>query len=175
MFNINDFYLGLIFPTPEYFTNSRSRNRLINYPESDPFSELEEKEALVLGQVVLLKKNGDKYSDEEYSIFENELTYKLGETNRLGINLAYVKPFLDYFDDSYIVISHDATCLDERLLEFAYSQPYYVCYYNSSNKYHIVINELHTMDDVRFDFFYDLLGEDDFNKIVLHYNPQKKK
>ncbi len=175
MFNIDDFYLGLIFPTPNYFTNHISRNRLIQYPEADPFSEFDEKDALVLGQVVLLKKNGDKYSDEEYSIFDNELTYKLGETNRLGITLAYVRPFLDYFDDSYFVISHEDTCLDDHLLEFAFSQPYYVSYYKTTGNYHIVINELHTMDNFRYDFFLDLLGEDDFNKIVPHQNPQKKK
>lgn len=172
---LDDFYLGVIFPTPKYFINPLGRKRLIQYPEADPFYELEKEQALALGQVVLLKKNGDKYSDCEYSIFENELTYRLGVPNRLGIILADVKPFSDYFDDSYIVISHESTCLDEDLLEFAYRQPYYVVYYKTSGNFNIVINELHTMDDVRYDFFYELLGEEDFSKIVLHQNPQKRK
>lgn len=90
MFDVNDYYLGLIFSSPNYYKNKKSKQRLLSCPEADPFCELTKEQALIVGNVVLLRKSNDTYYDEDYSIFRNELSYHLNKPNRLGIVLAYV-------------------------------------------------------------------------------------
>ena len=48
---------------------------------------------MIMGQVVLLKKEGTSYSDYDNSLYKNELMYKLGRVNSYGIILAYVRNF----------------------------------------------------------------------------------
>ena len=175
MFNVNDYYLGLIFATPSYFENKLNYQRLMNNPESNPFDDLSKEQSMIIGNVVLLKKEGDKYYDEEYSIFEHELSYTLNKPNRLGITLGYVRPFSDYYDanDEELFLYEDMLFEDDILYE-ATLKSWYVVYYGTSGDYHIVINDTNIMNNVRNDFFNELLGNE-YDKIVRHNNPQKKK
>ncbi len=176
MFNVDDYYLGLIFATPSYFENKLNYNRLLNYPESNPFECLTKEQSMIIGNVILLKKEGDTYYDEEYSIFPKEISYTLNKPNRLGITLGYVKPFCEYYNKSEEeIFLQEEIIFDDELFVNILNKPWYVLYYGNSGDYYIVVNDVDTMDNVRNDFFRELLGEEDFNKIVNHKNLQKKK
>lgn len=75
MFDIDDYYLGVVLASPNYYKNSNTQNRLITSPCADPFQHIPMDQALVTGNVVILKKKNDTYYDEEYSIYTNELSY----------------------------------------------------------------------------------------------------
>lgn len=99
MFDINDDYFGGILAHPDYFRNPKSRSRIIQAKEADPFFFLTLEQALTIEVVTLLRKNRASYYDEDYSRYPNELWYELYQTNSFGIALAYVKPFVDCYDE----------------------------------------------------------------------------
>ncbi len=174
MFDINDYYIGLIFPTVDYFTSSLNKKRLINRPEANPFEDLTEEQALIFGKTVLLKKNTNKYSDDEYSIYENELTYELDKTNKFGILLAYVKPFSECYPYDYKIFEQEDMLNDDSLVDEALEYPFYVVHYGYSDIYKISISVEEPMDDVRTEFFRNLLCPEDYNNI-FNNSPQKRK
>ena len=72
MLCLDDYYLGLIFATPEYFSNPQ-KNRYLTGLSYDPFQELPPALSMILGNVVLLKKEGNVFYDEDYSRYPKEL------------------------------------------------------------------------------------------------------
>lgn len=104
MINLNNYYLGIIITDISYFNNPK-RYRMIGDVSYDPFEGKSFPVATVCGIPTLLRWEDDVYYDEFFSRFKNELSYKLNKSNNLGIVLAYVKPFLEFYEknDSYFI------------------------------------------------------------------------
>lgn len=172
MFDINDYYLGLIFSSPNYYKNNKSKQRLLSCPEADPFCGLTKDQALIVGNVVLLRKSNDTYYDEDYSIFRNELAYHLNKPNRFGIVLAYVKPFSECYGDEPKI--YNINDIDDALEEIL-NLPYYVVHYEDNDNYAVIINEDSPLISVRYEYFRNIMGNEDFYNMINHDSPQKKK
>lgn len=164
MFDIHNYYLGVILAHPNYFQNSKSRIRAIQDIEADPFSSLTLEQALITGVVTLLRKEGDSYYDEDYSRYKNELHYELYKTNSLGIALVYVKPFVEcYHEEAVFYTQEDVLLQPEVLEEMALSHSYYVMHSKVTNQNAIVINDYEPMSMVREEYLRNLLESNQFD------------
>lgn len=162
MFSLDDYYLGLILAHPSYYTNPQRKSRLI-YETADPFANMPLEQAMIFGVVTLLRKKGETYYDEDYSIYENELAYQLGETNALGISLAHVKPFRDvYHEEATTYIQEDVVEDFEALEEMALTHSYYVMHSKLTKKSAVVINVCEPMESVRYEYMRNVMGEEKF-------------
>lgn len=162
LFSLDDYYLGLILAHPSYYTNPERKKRC-KYEYADPFSGMVLEQAMIFGVVTLLRKKGDHYYDEDYSIYENELAYQLGKTNSLGISLAYVKPFCDvYHENPTTYIQEDVLENFEVLEEMALTHSYYIMHSKLTKKNAIVINVCEPMESVRYEYMRNVMGEEAF-------------
>lgn len=175
MFDINDYYLGLIFSSPNYYKNSKSKQRLFSYPDFDPFWELTKEQSLIVGNIVLLRKRNDTYYDEDYSIFRNELSYHLNKPNRLGIILAYVKPFSECYNDVPKIYNINDINNDDEIIDEIINLPYYVVHYEDNDDYAVIINEDSPLISVRNEYFRNIMGNEDFDDMINHNSSQKRK
>ena len=175
MFDINDYYLGLIFSSPNYYKNSKSKQRLFSYPDFDPFWELTKEQSLIVGNIVLLRKKNDTYYDEDYSIFRNELSYHLNKPNRLGIILAYVKPFSECYNDVPKIYNINDINNDDEIIDEIINLPYYVVHYEDNDDYAVIINEDSPLISVRNEYFRNIMGNEDFDDMINHNSSQKRK
>ena len=175
MFDINDYYLGLIFSSPNYYKNSKSKQRLFSYPDFDPFWELTKEQSLIVGNIVLLRKKNDTYYDEDYSIFRNELSYHLNKPNRLGIILAYVKPFSECYNDVPKIYNINDINNDDEIIDEIINLPYYVVHYEDNDDYAVIINEGSPLISVRNEYFRNIMGNEDFDDMINHNSSQKRK
>lgn len=162
MFDINDYYLGLLLAQPGYFSNPKSIKRQM-YEDADPFADMPIEQAMILGVVTLLRKKDDTYYDQDYSIYKNELAYQLGEVNSLGISLAYVKPFRDcYSEEPTTYIEEDVLEQLELLEEMTLTHSYYVMYSKLTRESAVVINVCEPMESVRYEYMRSVMGEEAF-------------
>lgn len=175
MFDVNDYYLGLIFSSPNYYKNKKSKQRLLSCPEADPFYGLTKDQSLIIGNVVLLRKSNDTYYDEDYSIFRNELSYHLNKPNRLGIVLAYVKPFSECYSDTPKIYNQDDIFGNDDIIDEIIDLPYYVIHYEDNDNYSVIINEDSPLISVRYEYFRTMMGNEDFYNMINHDSSQKKK
>lgn len=165
MFDINDYYLGVIIAHPSYFENLESEKRRIADVECDPFFSLSFEQSITIGTVVLLRRNGDNYYDEDYSRFPNELCYQENKTNRYGITLAYQKPLLDYCYGEVKIFDRESLFDEENLLD-ALSRSYYVVHSKLTGEYNVVINVEEVLSFLKEDYLKDLLGEKTFGEMM---------
>lgn len=166
MFDINDYYLGVILAHPSYFRNPESRMRCVGNAENNPFQLLSFEQAIVIGEATLLRKKGDKYYDEYYSRYKNELCYQEKRTNRFGITLAYQKPFLDYCLEETKIFDQESLFFDEEMVEDAVTRSYYVVQSKLRDEYNVVINDEDVFSYVKEDYLTELLGEEVFDRMV---------
>lgn len=165
MVDINDYYLGVILAHPSYFENPKSINRRLKDMEADPFNSLTFEQAIIIGVPVLLKKSGNYYYDQDYSLYENELRYELGKINSLGINLAYVKPFIDYYSEDVVSYVQEDAIKCPDMLEEMISHPYYVMHSKITNKDAVVINNFEPLMMVKEEYLENLLGKEKFHSM----------
>lgn len=174
MFQINDFYIGLIFAHPSYFSNPKAE-RWIGDVSYDPFQEIPPAEAITMGLPVLLKKKGDSYYDEENCRWENELAYQLNTTSPLGITLAHVKPFTEcYHEELSTYIAEEIETDDELLEEMISTHSYTVIHSKLNRKDNLVILQGEPMQAVQYEYFRNVLGEEAF-ETMWNNTFQKKK
>lgn len=166
MFDINDYYLGVIIGSPNYYNNKYTQKRLISNLYADPFFGLGKEQLLITGQVVILRKQHDTYYDEEYSIYQNELSYHLGKENRYGIILAYVKPFSDYFSEDVHIYNLKEIENDDCFFEKILFHSYYVMYTEEINNYSIITNDITYLERMRYGYLKDLLGPEEFDNLI---------
>lgn len=158
MLDLNDYYLGVILAHPSYFINPKSQNRILQDIEADPFQGIPFPQSLVTGVVVRLRRKDDRYYDEDYSRYKNELCYELGKTNSLGIALAYVKPFTEcYPEEAQVYIQEKVLEQPEMLEEMALLNSYYIMHSNLTNTDAIVINDEAPMEKVRQEYLEHLI------------------
>lgn len=165
MFDIHDYYLGVIIAHPSYFRNPESKKRWIENVECDPFSPLSFEQAITIGTATLLRKQGDNYYDEEYSRYKNELCYQEKKTNRYGITLAYQKPLLAYCCCETKISDRESLWDEDELVE-ALGYPYYVVHSKLTGEYDVIINAEESFSLVKEDYLKDLLGEKTFRKVL---------
>lgn len=168
MFDINDYYLGLIFANFDYFDNQKALKRLYLYADADPFYNMRKENAIVTGNVVLLRKENDRYYDEDHSLYKNELYYKLGEMNDLGIFLIHVKPFKECFHEKVNIYILEEVYEDEELMEEMISHSYYVVYDKTTKEYAVIINVDSPLEIVRNEYFKQLLGPELYDDLINH-------
>ncbi len=160
MFNIQDYYLGVIIPQLSYYQNPQ-RHRYIGDISFDPFNEIPPIVALTMGEVTLLHKKGENYYDEYYSRYKNELYYKLGETNNLGIILAFAEPFQKYYAEEPVFYNQEDIESDYyKLAEILDKHSYYIA--------HLKLNKtdaIMTLDDNPI-----MQVRDDYIKMLYHDN-----
>ncbi len=153
MFNLDDYYIGLIFADPNTYNPIKAARYLgdINF---DPFDEVPLIQKFFLGVTVLLKKNQDGFNVIEYERYDNDLKLRLNEVNRNGIILRYVKPLKEVYGEDYKIYNAEDLVNVPGLIEEAITTgTYYVVYREVAKKY-----EVRIMDDelsclVRRDFF----------------------
>lgn len=163
MFNINDYYLGVILATPSYYNNGNSKKRINSCPDADPFYGFSREQAMIMGQTVLLKKEGTSYSDYDNSLYKNELMYKLGRVNSYGIVLSYVRRFTDYFSIDCSTYSYEKALDNPFLLEDMILEDYYVMHSNLTRDDVIVINNDAIKEQVRIDYLKKLFSDNNMD------------
>lgn len=157
MINLDDYFLGVIIPDSSYYKNP-NRVRNIGEVSFDPFSEMSSVLALTMGVPTLLHKVGDVYYDEYYSRWKNELGYKEAEVNSLGIILAFVKPFSDYYDEKPTIYIKEEVERNTQLMEdIFYNHSYYIAHSKLDKSDAIVTIDEEPMEQVRSDYFNFLL------------------
>lgn len=166
--DIHDYYFGVIVATPEYLESSK-RVRLLDGIDYDPFSEITDTEALIFGVTTLLKretKDGcDSYIDQYNSRYKNELSYQLNSPNRLGIVLAYVKPFTDYYTESPTWYLEEDIRKNDLLPQIYEEHTYYISYSKLQNSEAIVTLENYE-DAIREEYLIHLLGEEMYSRMI---------
>lgn len=172
MFNLDDYYLGLIFVGPQYFNNPE-RKRVIWDISFDPFEEVSQNEAMIFGKVVLLKKKDGIYYDEYYSRYPNELAYQLGEDNKLGIKLVHVKPFAECYHEDVNTYVEEEVFHDYNMTLEMLEHSYYVIHSKLKKSDAIVINCEDPMEIVRHEYFKDLLGPEMYDEVFNNKTLEK--
>lgn len=169
--NLHDYYLGVIVATPEYLNNPK-KNRYLGDVNFDPFGDMNPFSAVTFGMITLLKKEvkdgKERYVDQYYSRYRNEISYTLHDRNKLGIVLAHVKPFLECYRDLptwYKEEEFIERCMDT---DFYYSHTYYIAVKETGEEAIVILNEL-PAESVQVDYFRDFLGEKEFSDIVQLY------
>ena len=172
MLNLDDYSLGLILAHPDYYKNKK-RERLFQGVSYDPFIEIPKEIAITMGVITLLRKANDKYYDEENSIWENELSYTLGQTNHLGITLAYVKPFKESYQEKATVYQEEELENDiDKKLDAIFNHSYYITHSKLTRKDKIITITEYPKDAVRNEYLQQLLGKKDYEN--LHQKTLKK-
>lgn len=168
MFNLDDYYLGVILASPSYYNIGKSQKRIKSYPDADPFYGFSRAQAMIMGQVVLLKKEGISYSDYDNSLYKNELMYNLGKVNSYGIVLSYVRKFTDYFSKDCSTYSYERALDNPFLLENMVLEDYYVMRSTLTREDAVVINNLEIKEQVRTDYLKKLFSDNniDIKKFV---------
>lgn len=92
----NDYYIGLLLLNPLIYDKNIA-TRIVDGINYDPFCECDMPTAIFQGTLTLVRKVGDKYCLEYESRYKNEIILNLGETNKYGIYLAYIKPFCEVY------------------------------------------------------------------------------
>lgn len=169
--NIHDYYFGVIVPTPEYLKSSK-RVRLLEGVDYDPFSEIPDNEALIFGTTTLLKKtiiNGvDFYIDQYNSRYKNELKYQLNSPNRLGIVLAYIKPFSEYYTESPTWYLEEDIRKNGLLPQIYEKHTYYISYSKLQNSA-AIITLANYEEAIKEDYLIHLLGEDMYSQMITKH------
>lgn len=174
--DIHDYYFGVIVATPEYL-KSTQRVRLLEGINYDPFSELTDNEAMIFSTVTLLKKekiNGsDFYIDQYNSRYQNELKYQLNTPNRLGIVLAYIKPFTEYYTESPTWYLEEDIVNNNLLSQIYEEHTYYISHSKLQNSEAIVTLENYEQA-IKEDYLIHLLGEDMYSQMITKYKEHIK-
>lgn len=174
MVNLEDYYIGILLAHPSHSDNCKSEKRCRNYPFMDPFYRTSKEERYIFGVPTLLKKKQEHYYDQEFSLYENEISYQLGEMNSLGIVLAYVKPFVDCYQEEPIVYTEEDTFEREDLFYEMITHTYYVLHSKLRRKEAIIINDEEPMDKVREEYLQHLLGEEKYVALCEGKKLEKK-
>lgn len=165
MLDIKDFYIGVLLATPSYYQNLK-RFRFVQNISYDPFKDISKTQALIIGIPVLLKYQDGKYFDEYNSRWKNELYYKLGEINELGIFLAHVKPFFECYSDEPVIYIEEEIEEDSELMEeILFTRAYYFAHSKLTNQEALIILNEDIMESAIYEYLRDLLGEEDFNNL----------
>lgn len=163
MFDINDYYLGVIVPTIPYYLNIK-RHRYFLGESFDPFYGMSPQVALIQGQATLLQRVGDDYYDEYFSIYRHELRYHLNKTNSLGIMLAYARPFQSYYEEDALIYSQeDLDSSYQKMDEVFNRHSYYVSYSAYNKQYAIIQLDMEPMKLVTADYLREQLENSGFS------------
>ena len=165
MLDLDDYYLGIIIAHPDYFKNPK-RNRFMGKVNFDPFNGKLFEEAIVKGIPTLLRKKNDIYFDEYFSRWKNELGYSLGVANDLGIVLAFVKPFTEYYDQEPVFfIKEDVEEKAQLMEEIFHNYDYYIAHSKLDRSDAIVV----VNEDIMYDFHYDY-----YKYLLEQFNSKEK-
>lgn len=152
MFDINDYYLGVILPTQKYY-QSKNYLRYFQGESFDPFYQIPPQLAMITGVATLLHKVESNYYDEYNSIYKNELAYQLGKINNLGIVLAFAKPFQTYYKEEPVIYTQEELENNYFKMEEAFeNHAYYITQYKRSKTYAIVQLDMAPMNLVYYDY-----------------------
>ena len=166
--DIHAYYLDVIVATPEYL-QSPKRVRMLQGVNYDPFSEISDEAALIFGVTTLLKKETkdgcDIYIDQYNSRYKNELSYQLNSPNRLGIVLAYVKPFTDYYTERPTWYLEEDIRTNNLLPQIYEEHTYYIGYSKLQNSEAIVTLENYE-DAIQEEYLIYLLGEEMYSRMT---------
>lgn len=166
--DIHDYYFGVIIATPEYLKSSK-RVRLLEGIDYDPFSEITDTESLIFGVTTLLKKETidgcDSYIDQYNSRYKNELSYQLNSPNRLGIVLAYVKPFTDYYTESPAWYLEEDIRENGLLPQIYENHTYYISYSKLQNS-EAIITLGNYEEVIQEEYLIHLLGEEMYSRMT---------
>ena len=153
MLNIDDYYLGIIKPHKSYY-DKKNQYRYLGEESFDPFLELKDYEAMILGVKTLLHKSKNTYFDEYYSRYKNELFYHLEKINNIGIFLDFVRPFQDYYkEEPTIYIQEDIEDDYDQLLDILSHHSYYIAYSKLTRSDAIIILDEKPLAKFREDYF----------------------
>ncbi len=166
--DVHDYYFGVIIATPEYLKSSK-RVRMLNGFNYDPFCDSSDTEALIFGVPTLLKKETkdgeDFYIDQYHSRYKNEISYQLNNPNHLGLVLAFVKPFTDYYTESPTWYLEEDIINNDLFYQIYMKHTYYISYSKSQNSEAVVA--LRDYEEAILDeYLIHLLGDEMYCKIT---------
>jgi len=163
---LDKFYLGFIQLNPYVYNTDIARRMLydVNY---DPFCEDHPIYSMIYGNVVLLRREGDNFYDEYSSRYRNEIKYKIGETNKYGIRLSYVKSFTDIYKEEPLVICKEEAEDDYNVQSYLYdNRQYYISHSKLDGSDAIIILDSYYGDEVVRQEYYNLLIQDKDKEII---------
>lgn len=167
MLKIDDYYIGVIRASFDYYKDPKNI-RLLNGVSYDPFQDTSILDSLTFGVTTLLKKVDNIYYDQHNSRWENELSYELRKTNKLGISLEYVKPFSECYHEKPTTYIQEELENDYKLSEYILKHHSYIISHSKLyNKDVIMILQEAPMDSTLFEYLRDTLGEEHFEKIYV--------
>lgn len=151
---IDNYYIGFIQLNP-FVYDSYTAKRMLDGINYDPFCETNIINGMIEGATVLLRKEGNVFYDEYSSRYKNEIKLKLGETNKHGIRLAYVKKFIDiYKDDPKTLIKEEVEKDFETMYELTSEDSYYISHSILDKTYvPITLDNDIRMEDVREEYY----------------------
>lgn len=157
MDKIDNYYLGFIQLDPTVYTRDTAR-RMIDTINYDPFCEEAEIVGMIQGKVILLRKENDIFYDEYSSRYKNEIKLKLGETEKHGIRLTYVKKFTDVYTEKPLTLVKEEIENDyNAMYDLLFEHEYYISYSKLDKTYvPVIINEEKMLEarEEYFDIFY---------------------
>ena len=152
MFSIDEYYLGVIVAEPSRYDKT-SKNRYYQGYSFDPFYNIPLPLAISIGVVTLLHKIENRYYDEYYSIYKNELYYEQNASNSLGIMLVYAKPFRDYYKEEPIIYEQEELENSYKKMEEVFNNhSYYITHNKTKKSYAIVQLDMEPMKLVTRDY-----------------------
>lgn len=173
--DLNDYYIGFIQLNP-YVYKREDAERLLDGINYDPFSEVDPLTGMIEGLVVLLRREGDIFYDEYSSRYKNEVSYHLGETNKFGIKLTYIKPFQEVYPEPGIAAIKEEVEGNPEALEYLLENcDYYISHSKLDRSDAIVIMDDERMLQVRDEYYDKFFAQPYREKEEKEKEKQKKK
>ncbi len=149
----NDYYIGLLLLNPLIYDKNIA-TRIVNGINYDPFCECDMPTAIFQGTLTLVRKVGDKYCLEYESRYKNEIILNLGETNKYGIYLAYIKPFCEVYQKRpKLLIKEEIENDYDKMCELLFNDEYYLSFSKMDKSIVPVIINENNMNLVREEYY----------------------
>lgn len=165
MLDINNYYIGVIRASFDYYKNPKNI-RMLQGISYDPFKDIPMLEAFAFGVTTLLKKVDNLYYDEHNSRWKNELKYELHQTNTLGISLEYIKPFSECYSEKPTVYIQEELDSNQKLMEYIFQHHSYIVSHSRLYKNEVLmILQEYPMLSAFYKYLRDSIGEEKAEKI----------
>ncbi len=153
-YSLENYYIGIIVCDKDYYKKPYS-NRFLGHINFDPFADIGLEDGIKYGVPTLLYKKESTYHDIMWKRFDNELKYKLGDWNQMGIKLIHIEPFLKWypFKDilKYPVITQTAN--NEKMREIQRQMPFLASYNPKMNYFDIEMIDEEPMYNMYNNFY----------------------
>lgn len=176
-----NYYFGMITCSLKYYREITAKNNQIQEPHKrqrwignrcyDPFYNCIEENATRIGEPTLLYRDGEKYYDLRFSLYDDELCYEMEKENSIGITLNYIESFLDWNSTFCADFILQAIAQQQKDIYFLNNLSYFVYWNLEKQRYDIIIQNPETLSDFYYEYLekQSIKGEDNFSYLKDYY------